>query len=229
MEGSEKGPANENRDCWTRYGRGMDVETYCGLCDQGEETLKHLFITCTVAEGCWEAAGLTGLLHEVGDHNNDFAAWFFKLLNRSHSSVKHVVLGVLWSLWAERNRRVWQHESRREEWVIKDGKELLDEWRLAQNRERNHVNPERQPRCKEWHTSQRGGCKINIDGAIFEAQRKHGTRAVIRDENGYFKGMCQRLHDGFPQPREVEVVALRDAIHWLGELGLHDVEFKVDC
>lgn len=38
-----------------------------------------------------------------------------------------------------------------------------------------------------------------------------------------------KRHEGSPPPQEAETMGLRNAIIWLGHLGLSNVHFELDC
>ncbi|CAN1287004.1 Putative ribonuclease H protein At1g65750 [Linum perenne] len=208
----------------------MEVDDTCGLCAGDAETTEHIFLTCPTAVRCWELAHLPRWLEEVGPpHQADFNEWVAKLLTMADAEEVRQVVGVLWSIWAERNRRVWQRESRPEELVLKDGRELMGDWALARSTRLDHRAAERVPRCERWHPPELGMVKVNVDGAIFSETRQYGVGAVLRDSSGAFKGMMQRRFSGTLSPKEVEALALCEAIKWTSASGLHGVIFEVDC
>ena len=64
--------------------------------------------------------------------------------------------------------------------------------------------------------------KFNVDAAMFEAQSM-----CIRNSRGHFLKTTTCWHAGSPPPQEAEAIGLRDAISWLGRLGLSNIE--LDC
>ncbi|CAN1227370.1 Putative ribonuclease H protein At1g65750 [Linum perenne] len=206
--------------------RGLEVEDTCGLCDGDAETTEHVFLT---AVKCWEVADMSRWLEEVGEpHEADFNEWLFKVLLKFDVKAIRQAMGVLWSIWAERNRRVWQKEARPEELVIKEGRELMSEWKVAHERRSNLRQTEQRPRCDKWHPPRPQVVKVNVDGAIFPELQQYGMGAVIRGPNGEFGRMMQQLYDGNMPPREVEAHALREALRWTSMMDLQEVVFEVD-
>jgi len=51
----------------------------------------------------------------------------------------------------------------------------------------------------------------------------------IRNHRGMFVKAATIWYEGKPLPREAEAVGLRDAIPWLGRLGLSKVLIELDC
>ncbi|CAN1162204.1 hypothetical protein LINPERHAP2_LOCUS24375 [Linum perenne] len=131
------------------------------------------------SKGCWEAAGLRGLMAEL-ESTQDFKEWLFKLISLPSKATTQLALGVMWSLWAERNRRVWENESRAENFIIKEGKDMLDDWKVAQAHGGQPRQVERGGSCGRWHAPIHDRTKINVDGALFNGQRRHGVGAVLR-------------------------------------------------
>ena len=50
----------------------------------------------------------------------------------------------------------------------------------------------------------------------------------IRDSHGNFIKASKKWHDGVPPPSQAEAMGLRDAILWLGQLGLSKVQIELD-
>ncbi|KEH36568.1 hypothetical protein MTR_2g014845 [Medicago truncatula] len=51
----------------------------------------------------------------------------------------------------------------------------------------------------------------------------------IRDQRSRFIKAATTWYEGCPPPQEAEAVGLRDAILWLGQLKLSNVQLELDC
>ncbi|CAN1325904.1 Putative ribonuclease H protein At1g65750 [Linum perenne] len=209
--------------------RGMDIEPQCGLCNTGKETLVHFFLECQASRRCWDVAGVAGAIASVGANAASIIEWLFQMLGSVPTTTQQTICCVMWSLWAKRNRQVWQQESRTEEVVVKLVTDLLEEWKMAVGRRLEQVPSERRRPCDKWHKPCNGQVKVNVDGAVFNEEHKHGLGAVMRDERGAFQGMMQRLEEGVPPPREVEAIAILHAMRWVGEVRRQSVVYETDC
>jgi ribonuclease HI len=80
-----------------------------------------------------------------------------------------------------------------------------------------------------WQPPDADYLKCNVDAAIFEEQRSFGIGMCIRDSHGNFIKASIKWYDGVPPPSEAEAMGLKDAILWLGQLGLSKVQIELDC
>lgn len=96
--------------------------------------------------------------------------------------------------------------------------------------------------CSRENSSAKTGCdrciinyteedyvKCNIDAAIFGEQRCFGFGMCIRNSRGHFIKALSKWYEGTPPPLEAEALGLRDAILWLGQMGLSKVHIELDC
>ncbi|CAN1254743.1 Putative ribonuclease H protein At1g65750 [Linum perenne] len=208
--------------------RRMNIEPECGLCGHGEETLEHIFLECPITLTCWTEAELEQEIQSVGLGHDSIADWVFQALQVLPKEAQLGIFSVMWSFWGERNRRVWDRESKTKALIVRAGKELISDWKMAHASRGSAVNAQRARRCDKWHLPQAGWLKINIDGALFAEERKHGIGAVVRDERGAFRGLMQICSDGTPPPNEVEANALLQTIKWAGEMRMQRVIYEMD-
>jgi hypothetical protein len=104
------------KKCWTAdrlAQRGLDHSEKCPLCDQDEETINHLLVSCVFAKQFWfeflRHANLQGLAPQSGIVS--FLDWWTQATERSMGMEKRgidssIILGV-WTLWKHQNRCVF--------------------------------------------------------------------------------------------------------------------------
>ncbi|CAN1255139.1 hypothetical protein LINPERPRIM_LOCUS8890 [Linum perenne] len=206
----------------------MEVSTECGLCAGGEETTAHLFLDCQISRDCWDKMGLAQAVQATRQEDESTAEWMSRILLSVESNAQMEIFGTMWSLWAERNRRVWEQKSKPEELIVRDGRELMTDWRIAHGIGRIGRASRNRRVCERWHKPGAGRLKINIDGALFGEERKSGVGAVLRDEDGRFRGLMQAVFEGSPPPSEVEARALLMACRWSRSVGLQSVVYETD-
>lgn len=71
-----------------------------------------------------------------------------------------------------------------------------------------------------WKPPPQGWLKVNIDAAVFTETGSIGIGCVIRNENRSFvrvRARNQRI-EVYIQPREAEVVGLKEALSWTKEI-----------
>ncbi|KAJ1436407.1 Ribonuclease H-like superfamily [Sesbania bispinosa] len=80
-----------------------------------------------------------------------------------------------------------------------------------------------------WFPPQAGRVKCNVDAALFADQNDFGVGLCLRDDKGQYIKSKVLYHHGSPPPREAEALGLLDALSWLGELGMLEVDIELDC
>jgi len=89
------------------------------MCNQAEETMNHLFNTCEWADHIWQ--GMETIMHQTSRDResiqNTIMNWPSKYSNNSKiNSIWKVMPGfITWTIWKERNRRIFQNEHRNTE------------------------------------------------------------------------------------------------------------------
>jgi len=102
--------------CWTAdrlARRGLPHPEQCPLCDQEDETINHLLVSCVFARQFWYL-----LLRQVGLHSlspqpsdTSFDSWWEKASGATSGLIQKglnslIVLGA-WTLWNHRNRCIF--------------------------------------------------------------------------------------------------------------------------
>jgi hypothetical protein len=104
-----------HRRLWTaerRKRHGLQDDDACALCDQHAETGSHLFLGCAFARQVW--FGLLSpfqLVDLVPVDDQDLGTWWIRQRRRidktSRPLFDRLLLLIAWSLWKERNARVF--------------------------------------------------------------------------------------------------------------------------
>ncbi|CAN0888737.1 Transposon TX1 uncharacterized 149 kDa protein [Linum grandiflorum] len=209
--------------------RRVQVPLECGLCSSYDETLWHLFLECSTATRCWEVAGLRSIITDSMDRVTSIDEWLFDLLTRISSNQVSDLVAVLWGIWKERNDRVWQHQSKFAELIVDLSRKQIEEWRAAQLLNRPNPTSTTHPTCSKWHRPPVGVFKLNVDFALFAAQRKYGIGMALRGRAGQLMGYKQMLRGGTPEPQVGEAQAVLEGLTWAMELGFQRVIIATDC
>ena len=102
--------------CWTadRLAKnGLAHPEKCPLCDQEEETINHLLLSCVFARQTWFeillGLGLQVLSPQLEDPS--FEEWWHKVSSKVSGQVQKglnsTIILVAWSLWIHRNQCVF--------------------------------------------------------------------------------------------------------------------------
>lgn len=80
-----------------------------------------------------------------------------------------------------------------------------------------------------WQPPDEDFVKCDVDATMFEEHRCFGIGMCIRNYRSHFLKTATFWHDGSPPQQEMKAIWLRDAISWLGRLGLLKVFIELDC
>lgn len=94
---------------------------------------------------------------------------------------------------------------------------------VANEGDRNNVSNE-----QKWQKPSSGTLKCNVDAAIFSQEGQYGIRMCIRNHIDTVIRSKTMFFSGVPHPQEAEAVGLKQAICWLGELGIISLTIELD-
>jgi hypothetical protein len=87
----------------TRRNIGDREDDLCVMCDaRADETVEHLFFTCSFARGCWNKLNVTW------DHNLDIPDRILKAIEKGLVFYPEAILIAAWELWKARNDLIFQ-------------------------------------------------------------------------------------------------------------------------
>ncbi|PNX60204.1 ribonuclease H, partial [Trifolium pratense] len=87
--------------------RRVECTPNCPVCDEELEDELHVFFNCTVARASWCAAGLSSVLHNNAYQQTTAMDRIFAMCNDENSDTVGRVAMLLWSIWHNRNDKVW--------------------------------------------------------------------------------------------------------------------------
>ncbi|KAL5716954.1 hypothetical protein ACHQM5_010053 [Ranunculus cassubicifolius] len=113
--------------------RGMGLTNLCVLCEDGEEEdVNHLFLKCRCAKELWEwfygSFGVPWMRP-----NSVKGALGLELIHHSLSPkarwiANHLPKAIMWAIWNERNRRIFEHKAQEWSRVRLDVQDLMFNW-----------------------------------------------------------------------------------------------------
>jgi hypothetical protein len=117
--------------------RGFAHPEHCPLCDQEEETIDHLLLSCVFSRQIWfyvlEKFGLQALAPQPDEHS--FEEWWDQVSRRIPVQVSKglnsIVILVAWSLWNHRNRCVFDGVQPNLSTLLSNIKDEQHVWELA--------------------------------------------------------------------------------------------------
>lgn len=113
--------------------RNFPTPQSCPLCGSDEETTEHLLLACHFSSQIWgvitQRLSLPSPPHnfrhllEAWQHNND--------KNIPKKMIRLVILAVSWSLWKERNKRIFHFEANSHRKIMEAAMAILKGWSSA--------------------------------------------------------------------------------------------------
>ncbi|KAK6144889.1 hypothetical protein DH2020_021709 [Rehmannia glutinosa] len=208
--------------------KGINITQVCVICENQLENNFHMFLSCKFAIECWRFSHYGALVNRVANTVESFASWFFKMMEETTPSILAKVSMVLWSIWKQRNSKLWKNHYTNAAATVKNALDFLDMWIDARLyvplQSEMTISP-----CKLWHPPQSSTLKCNIDAAFFRDQKRVGIGMVLRDDIGHVL-LCRTCWFlGDIDVLEGESRGLLEGLQWVRSLGFFDVIFGVDA
>ncbi|MCH99278.1 cytochrome P450, partial [Trifolium medium] len=135
---------------------------------------------------------------------------------------------VLWSIWQQRNNKVWHNNSELVQVVCARTTTLLVDWRGAQNQHSPNNSQLQHRSVTRWVKPQLGRYKCNIDASFSVQHNKVGIGMCIRDDQGRFVLAKTEWISPILDVDIGEALGLLSALNWVHDLRLKDVDFELD-
>ncbi|XP_060964249.1 uncharacterized protein LOC133033488 [Cannabis sativa] len=137
---------------------------------------------------------------------------------------------VRWKIWAVRNDLVWNDKTCSAYDVVRSARIVLDQWLSGQSQKMgalliddiNNVN-------EHWKKPMLNTVKVNVDGAIFQAENKFGFGCVARDHNGQLIKAISGSRIGLVQPEVAEIIGVKEALSWIKRKKWANVVIETDA
>ncbi|CAN1129056.1 Putative ribonuclease H protein At1g65750 [Linum perenne] len=205
------------------------VSLECGNCGSGVETDWHLFLECPVARECWVKAGIVREVARDAIDQVSFEDWLMRVLELGTEATRYDLLVIMWSIWNERNSRVWKNKASTAEWIVKEARAILADWKQAQRGKDERTGSTITPPCPHWHPPPQGKWKCNLDAAISAALNRSGAGMVVRGSDGRVDRFRMLSWSGTWRSRDAEGRALLEALSWVELSGYSDMTFETDA
>ncbi|CAN1746948.1 LINE-1 retrotransposable element ORF2 protein [Linum perenne] len=205
---------------WTLHQRGIGpIPLDCGVCKGPLEDAWHVFWGCEVAKRCWEIAGIWSNVAASIVGSYTIKDWIMRFIDTNTVDLCERFITVLWSIWGERNNRVWQNKKTSAAWIVKLGMDSLREWQEVQHPTApRSANTEIQ--CLKWHPPPPGTVTCNVDVALFNDERRTGFGRIARDHSGRTLHFSMVSKPGLGIVKEGEAEAISDALLWMEAEGV---------
>lgn len=95
--------------------RNWDCNQICPLSDQENETISHLALHCCYSKQVWQCVNIwkQQTIFNTPDPSKNLEEWWNESLMRISKKEKQIkaatLIHTIWSIWKERNRRIFEH------------------------------------------------------------------------------------------------------------------------
>jgi hypothetical protein len=153
--------------------------THCALCNSVEENNFHLFFTCPNSSNVWN-------MSELG-------TYITTMLNQGLDCSGTIFACVWWSIWKQRNNKVWNETVDAQCYVLERATSQLFEWELSQKNKLS-LNNSSQTQLSwlvKWTKPSRWRMKCNIDPSF----PNHEIGAFVLAKTEWYTPKCD-VHVG---------------------------------
>ncbi|XP_031116510.1 uncharacterized protein LOC116020169 [Ipomoea triloba] len=211
------------KSCYRKLlGEFIDQKPWTKLWNMQVETASHLFMDCNETRRFWNAVGLPIAYYG----NSVLTEWFFGNIVKLNGDDLCKFAMFCWGLWYNRNDYVWNGVPYVMAQVIHSALSLWLAWKGVN--EGQVVQSMHDIRTERWSPPSQGRLKLNTDVAMSMNNSCMGMGWVIRDAQGHFVTAKAKKFDGFFSVKEAEAVSIREALSWIKEMDIGDVDIKTD-
>ncbi|KAJ8765805.1 hypothetical protein K2173_015611 [Erythroxylum novogranatense] len=191
--------------------RNLQVAGLCPFCQYCEEDELHVLVYCDFARACWLSTAVGFPFGQCVRFRN----WFASMLNVLHGADLQTLVVTLWAIWEARNALLWTAKRMIPLQVARRALNFLHSWLQANESPTPSVVSSTPAR---WSKPAHDHLKLNVDGALFD-NLFVGLGIVVRDSLGSFISAMQVAIPGHFAANTVEVMAIREALSWIKDVG----------
>jgi ribonuclease HI len=223
--------------------KGIQCPIWCPRCLQGEETINHLFMSCSRAHRVWFGSSL-GIRFNTS--HTSFTDWLIYCISTLKEEDLCTIASITYGIWFARNKMVFDNYDIEEKDIINKATSAIRDYQLANiidNRSTNKVsyrhnsnnsnarsttqNQQRDNQHAGWKKPRRGNIKANCD-ANLKVNGKWGLGAIFRDNEGQILASATWEVPDFNDPATAEAYALYLSMRLAVECCFTRVEFETD-
>ncbi|KAH9683740.1 putative reverse transcriptase/RNA-dependent DNA polymerase [Citrus sinensis] len=204
--------------------RQVELASTCPICNAADESVVHCLLNCSFAKSCW-------LLSPIGFEGGCmyFGDWLKRVFARCSSDDCDLAAMICWSLWLNRNSKVWKNKNGRLSSVLNLAGQVLFQWRSVRKLQlfdNTFVSDSHGAVC--WQRPSVGWFKCNVDAATFSSSGKISHGAIIRNSDGVFIAARSDCFIGSFGAQEAEAIGVREILSWLKGLPVFPVIVEMD-
>jgi ribonuclease HI len=203
--------------------RMPDVDVTCPLCTLHSEDDIHALVNCPAVQQVWRYSRFK--FDFVSDIT--FTAWWnSKVCSLSKSDMEEIAM-VLWQIWSNRNKKVWNNKIDSAFSIIQRATTQLTQWRNIQVVNSLQSGIKKKTELQRWQKPTGTHLKCNVDASVTDSHC--GYAGVLRDSNGVVLPAIRGRFQGIYSPRLAEALSIREVLSWLKTNGREDVIVESDA
>jgi len=105
--------------------KGVNCDPTCALCNLTEEDSFHIFFRCPGSCNIWSMCDFFNTENNVINQGQENASVIFQLLQVLNGDEAALFCCILWSIWKQRNNKVWNDVTEAQVAVLERAKVLL--------------------------------------------------------------------------------------------------------
>jgi hypothetical protein len=162
--------------------KGVNCISACSLCDASDEDSLHLFFRCPSSCNVWNMWEYFSDICNILNQEQNCAGIIFRVLQTLNADGAAEFCCILWSIWKQRNNKVWNDATDAQVFVLARGKSLLFDWKAAKSIIQPPSISQINPDSLSWRKPLEGRYKCNIDASFSKRLNRVGIGVCIRDD-----------------------------------------------
>ncbi|KAK6136156.1 hypothetical protein DH2020_030090 [Rehmannia glutinosa] len=227
--------------CWFKHlathyqinKKGMNIDSICDFCGENEETLEHIFFSCSRAQFVWKLAPVSW--DGLSMVQNSFEGWWQQVCTAPIKDVAEdriqLTIYILWWLWKARNLWVFQRSKLTEKVIVECA---VNEWMEYKNvvfvspKTPKSVIPGKCSSVNELSCGNIVGLVSCEVSACVTKEKSGGLGGVLRDECGNCIMAWSSFRDRTLGPVEAILLAVRHALVVASRVQQNKIRISID-
>ncbi|PNY14675.1 ribonuclease H [Trifolium pratense] len=213
----------------------------CPVCNQHNEDDWHVLFGCETSIQARQTAGLVHVIESRLQQCTNTSQLIHMICSSEDKTTAGLFAMLVWTLWNNRNNRVWNETSEPGRSLGTKAQVLWGEWNSVQQLHNNNTHTaqqhlqhgasgteQQQQQYIRWQAPSYGWYKCNVDAGFHQALNKTSTGWCLRDHMGRFVMAETTWLEGNCSILEGEATALIQALEVLRQKGISNVIFETD-
>jgi hypothetical protein len=152
------------------------------FCEESIEDTLHFFFLCNNSRQLWQEAGWWHIIqpHLLG--HIGVAEIVFSVLQVLTADACTLFCTILWSLWQQRNNKIWRNHNEPVRVVMDRANNMLSDWSAAQIKRSRQHQQQQTGNAARWMKPSQDRYKCNVDASFSSRLKRVGIGMCIRDD-----------------------------------------------